>query len=237
MPITKKWVKPPPPRKPGERAQLSPEKIVDAALVVLEEMGLGAFSARAVAMRLKVSSAAIYMHFDDGQELKTAMARQVLSGVARPYRPDDSPTSYLQSLALRLLTELRRKQATAQLVALELAADYLVCPEFTERLLSVLMTGSRRDLTASQRLDIGVATFVGMALVEAGAVRGSITDRFARRFKPRVVELGADLFPVLSGHSDGLMMQIKGRLVPADALLRDVAKRHMEPVISVLALD
>jgi AcrR family transcriptional regulator len=174
-------------RKPGERADLNVEKIIDAASAVLEELGLEAFSGRAVAKKLKVSSAAIYLHVDGGlRGLKIEMVRRLLSEVARPYRPNDTPAGYLLDLALRLLKALRRRPAIAQLVAFELASDYLLCPQFVERLLSVLMRSARTDLTAAQKLDLTMATLVGMALVESCAAPGNLTRTLAREFLPRL---------------------------------------------------
>jgi TetR/AcrR family transcriptional regulator, tetracycline repressor protein len=224
-------------RKPGERADLNVEKVIVAASAVLEELGLEDFSGRAIAKKLQVSSAAIYLHVDGGlRGLKVAMARQILSEVARPYRPKDTPAGYLLDLALRFLKAIHRRQATAQLVACELASDYLLCPQFTERVLSVLTRSARKDTTAAQKLDLAMATFVGMALVESCAVRGDVTKTLATDFMARLRALEGDETPTLLEQSGSLMAQIKRRLVSSDSLLRETARRHMDPVIAALAL-
>jgi AcrR family transcriptional regulator len=227
-----------PPRKPGERANLTLTKIVDVALAVLDDHGLENFSARAVAKRLSVSPAAIYAHVEGGLSgLKTQVARVTLSNVARPYRPKDTPASYYLDLALRLLKAVRGKQALAQLVSFELAADYLVCPQFTERLFSVLAHKSPSGLPAAQRLDLAMATLVGMAMIEAGTHRNAITATLSRDFKRRLKTLALDEAATLTEHSDDLMMQIRRRLLTEESHLRRTANRYVAPVIAALKLD
>ncbi len=227
-----------PPRKPGERANLTLTKIIDVALAVLDEHGLEDFSARVVAKRLGVSPAAIYAHVEGGLVgLKTQMARVTLLKVARPYRPKDTPTSYLLDLVLRLLRAVRGKQALAQLVSFELAADYLFCPQFTERLFSVLAPKDRGGLPPAQRLDLAMAMLVGMSMIEAGTDRSAITANLSRNFKRRLKQFQPDEEPTLSEHADDLMMQIKRRLLTEESHLRRAAHRYAAPIIAMLKLD
>ena len=58
--------------KPAKK-RLSRDRIIEAGLVLAEEMGADKVSSRSIASRLDVSSMAIYRHFDDMEDLQSEM--------------------------------------------------------------------------------------------------------------------------------------------------------------------
>jgi TetR/AcrR family tetracycline transcriptional repressor len=224
-----------PARKPGSRANLTIEKIVDAAFAVLDKHGLQDFSARLVAKKLGVSPGAIYAHLEGGLgELKARMVDVTLAGVVRPYRRRDTSAVYLRDLLLELLKAINGKQPLAQLVALELSADYLVCPIFIESLLRVPLIGAKGKIPPAYRLDLAVTVILGMIMVEAETHRDQISHKLSYAFVRRVRTYPPDKFPKLLANSGALMLQIKRRLVPAEVLLRSATIQYTRAVLAAL---
>ena len=73
---------------PEEERQrgLSRERLVGAALELVNEGGLEALSMRALADRLKVKAASLYWHVRDRRQLLELLAESILESVARPRR-------------------------------------------------------------------------------------------------------------------------------------------------------
>jgi len=72
------------------RNTLSRERVVDAALALLDDEGLDAVTMPAIATRLGVGTMSLYRHVADKDDLVNAVAERVLSGVAVPDgAPDD----------------------------------------------------------------------------------------------------------------------------------------------------
>jgi TetR/AcrR family transcriptional regulator, tetracycline repressor protein len=227
-----------PRRKPGERADLSMGKIAAAAFDVLEKAGLEEFSARLVAKRLGVSPAAIYAHFDGGLAgLKQALVFIILRDVARPYGPNDSPAGYLRDIFLRMLKAVNGKQALAELIALELSRDNLICPVFLERLLSASLGAGKLPPNPAQALDLVLASLLGMIMVEGETNAGDRIGQLSRSYIARVKALAPSEVPTLLATKSDLMLQIKRRMVPVEALLTKTALRYVEPVIAALKLE
>ena len=65
---------------------LTRERLVDAALELVNEEGLEGLSMRALADRLEVKAASLYWHVRDRSELLELLAESILEGVGRPRR-------------------------------------------------------------------------------------------------------------------------------------------------------
>ncbi len=73
---------------PEEERQrgLTRERLVEAALELINQEGLEALSMRALADRLEVKAASLYWHVRDRRELLELLAESILDGVGRPRR-------------------------------------------------------------------------------------------------------------------------------------------------------
>jgi AcrR family transcriptional regulator len=231
-----KWRKPA--RKPGQRAELTVDGIVEAGFAVLEEHGLQDFSARLVAKTLGVSPGAIYAHFKGGLgQLKRRMVFVTLAGTVRPYRRRDTQATYLRDILLELLRATNCKQPLAQLIALELSADYLVCPPFIEGLLRTPVIGGRGRVSPARRLDVAMTVVLGMIMVEAESRRDGISKNLSDSLIHRVRAYPPDAAPKLLANSTELMLQIRRRLIPTDAHLRRTAIRYAGALLAALATE
>lgn len=76
------------------KARLSGSTITDAALAVLEEVGLNGLTVRALATRLDSAPSALYWHVKDKQELLDRMATAMLREMLRTTRWADLPAGW-----------------------------------------------------------------------------------------------------------------------------------------------
>lgn len=79
---------------------LSKERIVEAAIEILDADGEGALTFRALAARLKTGSGAIYWHVADKSELLAAAADQLVAGLTTGAKTDLPPREVIRALAL-----------------------------------------------------------------------------------------------------------------------------------------
>jgi len=74
----------PGPSRPRKREPLTRERIVEAALAVVEEDGLAAFSTRKLGQRLRCEAMSIYHHFPSKQHLLDALVEHAIASVDVP---------------------------------------------------------------------------------------------------------------------------------------------------------
>ena len=72
------------PEEEKQRGGLTRERLVEAALGLVNEEGLEGLSMRALADRLEVKAASLYWHVRDRGELLDLLAEAILEGVSRP---------------------------------------------------------------------------------------------------------------------------------------------------------
>ncbi|QWW70024.1 TetR/AcrR family transcriptional regulator [Rhizobium sp. WYJ-E13] len=90
-------------RRSGRRTDaLSKERIVEAAIDILDAEGENALTFRALAARLSTGSGAIYWHVADKNELLTAATDAIIGGVLTGLAPDATPDQAIRAFALGL---------------------------------------------------------------------------------------------------------------------------------------
>lgn len=98
-------------RPRANEPKLSPDQILDTALVLLEEGGLGAFTMRALARRLGIDPMAVYHYFADKEALLGAAAERSFASL-RPRMPATRDwRARLRALARAYLRVLHRSRA------------------------------------------------------------------------------------------------------------------------------
>lgn len=85
-------------RPPRDKAGVSPDDILLAALDLLDAKGAEAFTMRALAERLQINAMTIYHHFGDRDGLIGAISERVYRGVCAP--TSGSPRSRIEALLL-----------------------------------------------------------------------------------------------------------------------------------------
>src|SRR3569832_239059 len=118
------------------RQPLSRERIVAAALAVIEKEGLAGFSTRKLGQRLHVEAMSIYHHFPSKQHLLDALVEHAISQVDVP-EPGPDPQESMRRCLLSYRAMAHRFPALFPLVAvhrLNMPAGVL----FIERVLKVI---------------------------------------------------------------------------------------------------
>jgi AcrR family transcriptional regulator len=90
----------PAPRTPRRSDALSQERIVEAAIQILDTMGESGLTVRAVTAHLSTGRGAIYHHVTNKDELLAAAADGVISQVTAAAVHDDDPRRAIRALAL-----------------------------------------------------------------------------------------------------------------------------------------
>lgn len=220
MPKITKKVKPK--RKPGERANLSREAIVEAGLSLLEAEGADGFTARALAKKLGVFPGAVLTPFGSFAALRSPMAAKALEGVALPFAPGATPAGYIRELFRRMLGAVIGRGAVADLAVLSLVENRLTAPLLLERLSAALLAGGVQRDALPAALDLVFAQLLGMVLVETGFKSIDAAD---------VCALPPGEFPTIHKIVDKL-----GAAPPA-ADPADIADRHSSATLRALGIQ
>lgn len=97
------------------RIPLTQERIVQAALVLLDREGLGALSMRRLAKELGVEAMSLYNHVASKDELLAAMVDEVLGAIEVPPQADDW-RAWVRTVALRTWRALQAHPALLPVV-------------------------------------------------------------------------------------------------------------------------
>lgn len=153
-------------RKPGGAADaLTKDRIVAAALRLLDERGLASFSVRDLAKELGVYPAAIYWHVTSRNKLLAEMVAHVLRDVA----PPGSATPWqhwLRELFRRYRAAVRRHPNIAPLVGAQLVSNASLDLGLIERMLAVLTEAGFQGTRLVEAFSVVVAAQVGFVTLE-----------------------------------------------------------------------
>lgn len=104
-------------RRRSGRQRLTRERIVDAALRTIDEIGASRLTMRALATRLDADPTAVYRHFPDKDALLGALADAVLDEVVRPLAPHATRRDAIRAAAHRLRDVLRARPGLVAVIA------------------------------------------------------------------------------------------------------------------------
>jgi AcrR family transcriptional regulator len=194
MPIT---FKKPFKRKPGQRAGLTREKIAAAALDLWAKHGAQGFSIRTLAAKLKTGPTAVHNHFKGGAgELQKEVARRALANLTPPYKPGQTPQTYLRGFLHGSLLWCRQQPDLARLVALELSSDPLLSLAFAERIGATLIAIGGTDLV--EALESFIARWAALVVVETGAWARADPEKVEGALQSAAANIGGVEFPTLA---------------------------------------
>ena len=154
----------------SKRQPLDRDRVVRAALELLDEVGLEGLSMRRLADRLGVQAASVYWHLRDKEELLDLVFDRVIGEVEVP-EPD--PSRWREQLAevaheMRRVTNSHRDIARIQLGRFPIGPNALT---FSEDMHAILRAGGLSDRTsayAGQLIPLYVSAF---ALEESSGLR------------------------------------------------------------------
>ncbi|MDT5105789.1 MAG: hypothetical protein QOI25_3302 [Mycobacterium sp.] len=111
----------PRPSRPGRARRLSVERIVDAALTIIDERGMAAVTMRGVAARLNVEAMSLYKHVESHDALFDAVVARIVNELSDddqvPPQPEDGWKTYLGDVARGIRRYARAHPQAFPLVA------------------------------------------------------------------------------------------------------------------------
>ena len=194
-------------RRPAQKAPLTREAVVDAALEILDREGLAGISMRRIAERLDTGPASLYQHVADKEELLDELLDRVLGEIELPRPdPDDWQTPLKQGLrSMRAVLARHRDIAYVTLGRVPTGPNGLAAAEAT---LALLRAGGVPSPIAAYAVDM-LSLFVGAVAYEEAIEAQRIGDEAAsQHYHEQVAAYFAALptarFPTLTSMIDDL---------------------------------
>ncbi|UFN49972.1 TetR/AcrR family transcriptional regulator C-terminal domain-containing protein [Roseomonas sp. OT10] len=187
-------------RPPASAGQgLTRERVVAAALALLDERGLEAFSVRDLARSLGVYPAAIYWHVPNRNALLAAMVAEVLSGLAPP--AGTAPwQEWLRALFRGYRGAVRRHPNIAPLIGAQLVSNASIDLGLMERLLEVLRDAGFRDQGLVAAFNVVVAAQVGFVTLEFAPAPAEDAPAWEEGMRALLAGVRPDRYPLLAAH-------------------------------------
>lgn len=198
------------------RRPLTRERILDAAIEMIERDGPGSLSMRRLGSALGVEGMAIYHHFAGREDLLGAIAERLLEPLGELERGSDWRRD-CDAFATKLREIAVKHPATFQLVGMQPLGEGPLAP--VEQLLTTLVDAGFEPGAALAVYRATISYARGYALAE---VTGFTVDAAGGSGLERLRALRADAFPVLAGRAPELVELDPDRAfrLGLDALLR-----------------
>jgi AcrR family transcriptional regulator len=184
------------PRRRAPRNSLNPDRILDAALTLLDRDGAEAFTMRGLAQQLGVGTMAVYSHFRGKDEISDAVAQRLLDTMELPQGHSGDPRAELREVCLgvyRLFTD--HPSALELLAGRPLRGDDAI--GLIDRMLALLQqAGLSREDAAHAHVALMQYT-VGSALWNTRRSRVLGKEGMRERVLSKIAALDADAYPAL----------------------------------------
>lgn len=173
-----------------ERVPLSRERIVDAAMDLVERRGLDGFTTRALGAALGCEAMSVYHHFPSKRHLQDAMVERAIGEIKDP-PVDLGPIEGLRFLGREYRAMAHRHPRLFQLVALH-RLNMPAGIAFIERILRHFHAALPDDRTAAQAFRVSGYYVVGAALdetsgyAEGPSAAAPVADDYIAREAPRL---------------------------------------------------
>ena len=203
--------KPPkPPRKlPGRPRQqdggaaLGRERILQAALALIDRDGLPAFNIRALAATLGVYPAAIYWHVPNRDALVSGAIALALDDVAAGV-PAGPWQARLRAVLQRYRDALRRHPQLAPVVASELAYNAAFDAPLLQHVVAALEDARFEGDGLVDAFNVVIAAMCGFATLELSTAPAGATGAWEAACRAQIDAVDALRHPALGRHLDAL---------------------------------
>jgi TetR/AcrR family tetracycline transcriptional repressor len=217
-------------------AALSKQRVVAAALSIIDRHGLEAFSMRSLADELGVYPTAIYWHIEDRNALLAEVVAHALSDVV-PDRRAGGWQAWLKEFFRRYRASVQRHPNVAPLIGAQLVSNAGVSPAVIEAILSVLSSAGFRDDLLVHAYNAVIAIQVGFVTLELAPTPDENQEGWAAQIQSSLRDIDAEKYPVLARNLARLENRAfivrwqNGTEVPLDdsfELFIDIAIRGLE---------
>jgi TetR/AcrR family tetracycline transcriptional repressor len=186
-------------RAPAGRspAPLSKTRVVAAALAVIDDHGLEAFSIRSLAQSLGVYPTALYWYVPNRNALLAEVVTLVLADVV-PAEGTGDWRAWLKDLFRRYRQTVQRHPNVARLMGAQMVSNAGVDPVLPERILSTLARAGFRGDQLVHAFNSVVAAMAGFVTLEFGPAPAEHNDTWAEDFRRALRAIDARQYPVLA---------------------------------------
>lgn len=185
------------------KSSLSRDRIMAAALELIDTRGLDAFSIRNLADSLQVFPTALYWYYPARIDIIEAVVQQVLAGIVPP-EPDDWQ-AWLRAFAHNLRNAVAQHPNVAPLIGGQLVSNSSADLEMIEALLDALHRAGYEGPPLVCAYNMVVGALVGFITQEFAGDAGSDKARLEERIQQVAGSIRPDSHPVLHGHSDAMI--------------------------------
>ncbi|WP_327291002.1 TetR/AcrR family transcriptional regulator [Streptomyces sp. NBC_01198] len=185
-----------PPRRRAPRNSLNPDRILDAAVTLLDRDGAEAFTMRGLAQQLGVGTMAVYSHFRGKDEISDAVAQRLLDTIELPPGGSDDPRSELREVCVgvyRLFTE--HPSALELLAGRPQRGDDAIA--LIDRMLGLLRRAGLGRADAAHTHVALMQYIVGSALWNTRRARALCEEGARDRVRARIAGLPSGAYPAL----------------------------------------
>jgi AcrR family transcriptional regulator len=184
------------PRRRAPRNSLNPDRILDAAIVLLDRDGAEAFTMRALAQQLGVGTMAVYSHFRGKDEISDAVAQRLMDTIELPPAGTDGPRGELRQVChgvYRLFTE--HPSALQLLTTRPIRGDDAFA--VIDRMLALLRAAGLSGGDAARAHVALMQYTIGSALWNTRRARALCEEGTRERVRAKLDALSPDRYPTL----------------------------------------
>jgi TetR/AcrR family tetracycline transcriptional repressor len=189
------------PRAPTAAPPLDRETVVRAALGLIDEIGLEAFTMRALAQRLATYPATVYWHVGNRGDVLSAVVEIVFDEIELADAHASPWDEWLAQLARSYRDAMHRHPNLAAFVATRSYAR-VTAPRMTESILTVLVRAGFRADELPAAFNAYVGSVVGWVGAELGSIDNDHGADWSANYEAQVRGLTADEFPTIATNLD-----------------------------------
>ena len=178
---------------------LTRDRILAAALELIDRHGVHAFSVRDLARTLGVYPTALYWHVPSRNALIAGAVAHAL-GQLRPPDVDADWRDELRKLFRRYRDAVRRHPNIAQVIGAQLVSNESLSPVLVDRLLALLENAGFRGVRLLNAYNVAIAAMVGFVTLELSPLPEDDPVQWAKAHEARLRDVSADDCPTLARH-------------------------------------
>ncbi|BCQ26325.1 TetR/AcrR family transcriptional regulator C-terminal domain-containing protein [Caballeronia sp. NK8] len=179
---------------------LSRERVVEAALALIDAKGYTSFSLRDVARELGVYPTAIYWYVASRDELLVEVITRALGDLVPPTLPPGRWREWLKELFHRYRSAVARHPNVAPLLGSQIISNASMNPVMVEAVLQTLLSAGFKSEELIHVYNTVITAMVGFVTLEFASHGADERDEWESRLRTRFEELERDAFPLLTAN-------------------------------------
>jgi TetR/AcrR family tetracycline transcriptional repressor len=185
---------------------LSRERVVEAALALIDAKGYASFSLRDVARELGVYPTAIYWYVASRDVLLVEVITLALGDLVPPL-PAKHWRVWLKELFRRYRDAVARHPNIAPLLGSQIISNASMNPAMVEAVLQTLVSAGIRNKDLIHAYNTVITAMVGFVTLEFASHGADERDEWENKLKSRYEELDRETYPILTGNIGRLSNQ------------------------------